>query len=182
MSTFNRTTRGFTLIELLVVISIIALLSSVILGSLNSARAKSRDSQRLQAVVQMRTALELYAADHDGKYPLNTLNGSYFLGWIGSGTGCYNSNATTDGFGGYVMADGLVSGKYISKLPADPNPLGAGNCMKYYVTSTGNEYKFLVSGTMESFNPATTNHPLKDPKGRSKSISVQTPIDPEDVP
>lgn len=60
---------GFTLIELLVVISIIGMLSSVILTSVNSARAKARDARRLVDIRQIANALELYASDHNGQYP-----------------------------------------------------------------------------------------------------------------
>ncbi|MEK9161552.1 MAG: prepilin-type N-terminal cleavage/methylation domain-containing protein [Patescibacteria group bacterium] len=52
--------RGFTLIELLVVIAIIGILSSVVLASLNSARAKSRDAKRLSDIKSLQLALELY--------------------------------------------------------------------------------------------------------------------------
>lgn len=60
--------RGFTLIELLVVISIIGLLSSVVLASLNTARIKARDTSRLSALHQLQTALELYHSQY-GQYP-----------------------------------------------------------------------------------------------------------------
>ena len=62
---FNR--RGFTLIELLVVIAIIGILSSVVLASLNSARAKSRDAKRLSDIKSLQLALELYF-DQNKKY------------------------------------------------------------------------------------------------------------------
>src|SRR3989338_3168156 len=62
--------RGFTLIELLVVIAIIGLLSSVVLASLNGARAKGRDARRLSDLKQVQVALELFASnDAAGKYP-----------------------------------------------------------------------------------------------------------------
>jgi prepilin-type N-terminal cleavage/methylation domain-containing protein len=50
--------RGFTLIELLVVIAIIGMLSSVILASLNSGRAKARDASIRSAVNQFVFLLE----------------------------------------------------------------------------------------------------------------------------
>lgn len=60
--------KGFTLIELLVVITIIGILSSVVLTSLNSARAKSRDARRVSDIGQIRIALEFYF-DDNGTYP-----------------------------------------------------------------------------------------------------------------
>jgi len=70
------TTKAFTLIELLVVISIIGMLSSVVLVSVNSARAKGVDASRVQAVTQVRNALALYASNNGGTYPFSTGNGN----------------------------------------------------------------------------------------------------------
>ncbi len=65
--TSDRTT-GFTLIELLVVIAIIGILASIVLASLNSARAKGRDARRVADIKQIQLALELYY-DANGYYP-----------------------------------------------------------------------------------------------------------------
>lgn len=51
--------RGFTLIELMVVIAIIGMMSSVVLASLNSARAKGRDAAIKSAVKQYAVLMEL---------------------------------------------------------------------------------------------------------------------------
>lgn len=51
---------GFTLIELLVVISIIALLSSVVLSSLNTARARAADSAVKADLKQIFTQAQNY--------------------------------------------------------------------------------------------------------------------------
>ena len=86
------TKRGFTLIELLVVIAIISLLSSIIFASVSQARAKARDSKRVQALIQVRNALELYRNNSStGQYP------DYVLpidpGWETCRTNCWNCGA-----------------------------------------------------------------------------------------
>jgi prepilin-type N-terminal cleavage/methylation domain-containing protein len=60
--------RGFTLLELLVVITCIAILATVIVVATAPARARARDSKRIQDIRQTRNALELYHLDH-GTYP-----------------------------------------------------------------------------------------------------------------
>lgn len=103
--------KGFTLIELLVVISIIGMLSSIILASLNSARAKARDANRVAQVKQLQNALEIYYNDH-GDYPGNT-------SWFDNSC---DSN--------YTDINTLVSG-YIT-LPKDPS-----NVCMYYTSHNG---------------------------------------------
>jgi len=68
MSHLNKKQKGFTLIELLVVISIIGLLSSIVLASLNVARQRAQIASAQQEGVQLQNALEIYYTDN-GSYP-----------------------------------------------------------------------------------------------------------------
>jgi prepilin-type N-terminal cleavage/methylation domain-containing protein len=63
--------KGFTLIELLVVIAIIGLLSSVLLASLSTVRARARDAKRKADMKTIFTALQIYQ-DRYGCIPVTT--------------------------------------------------------------------------------------------------------------
>jgi len=58
-----RKTKGFTLIELLVVISIIALLASVVLVSLNSTRDKAKYAKARKDMQTLAQAMNAYKSD-----------------------------------------------------------------------------------------------------------------------
>lgn len=68
MYTENLKIAGFTLIEMLVVAAIISLLSSIIISSVNEARAGARDAQRQSDLNSLRTGLAIYF-DRNGSYP-----------------------------------------------------------------------------------------------------------------
>ena len=87
--------RGFTLIELLVVISIISLLSSIVLTSVNSARKKARDARRLTDMRTMQTALEFYY-DQNNQYPDSDNGGCG--GWDTPGNGSFITPLVNAGF------------------------------------------------------------------------------------
>src|SRR5260221_374832 len=117
----HKNVRAFTLIELLVVIAIIALLASIILASLNTARAKSRDARRISDVKQVQLALELYYNDHAG-YPtaLSALP-----------TGGYISAVPTDplsgnGYGYDAIGSGATCSSYHLGAKLENNVNGAG--------------------------------------------------------
>ncbi len=65
----GRSRGGFTLIELLVVIAIIALLISILLPSLQRARAQSRLTVCLSNIRSQGTTVQQYAMEHGGALP-----------------------------------------------------------------------------------------------------------------
>lgn len=137
---------GFTLIELLVVISIISLLSSVVLTSVNSARAKARDARRIADFREIQKALELYY-DTNGSYPLGS-----------QGSGQWSSHAP-----GYGNNDNYIVGlapTYIPTLPRDPKYDEAH--YGYLYNSNGTDYIILAHVTMETVvggDPSAAGNP-----------------------
>jgi len=114
--------KGFTLIELLVVISIIGVLSTIAMTSLNGARAKARDARRRTEISEIHKALEIYFSVH-GQYPTET--------WCDSSKGSCSANCPC------TTADWTYSGSYIAKVLQDENyfqsmPIDPVNDNTYY--------------------------------------------------
>ncbi|MEK7185084.1 MAG: type II secretion system protein [Patescibacteria group bacterium] len=92
--------KGFTLIELLVVIAVIGLLSSIILASLNSARAKSADGAIKSNLNTIRTQAGLFF-DSQQNYGSS----------VSPATSCYNRPADSmfeDDDSGTVNIDTII--------------------------------------------------------------------------
>lgn len=143
---------GFTLIELLVVISIIGILSSFAVVSLNSARAKARDALRKGDMSQLRTALSIYYDDHN-EYPVcgswestSPDFGANVGGSAGDGSNCYVCNSA--GCLNYELTRGAKP--YLGKIPLDPkNPSnvpasgGGDDTYIYRYVSDGSQYAIV---------------------------------------
>ena len=71
----KRLKAGFTLIELLVVIAIIGILASVVLASLNTARAKAADTSIKEDLMGVRTQAEIFYDDTNQSYGADVIDG-----------------------------------------------------------------------------------------------------------
>ncbi len=111
--------RGFTLIELLVVISIIGIIGSVILTSMNTARGKARNAQRIANVNQIANAITLYQMDN-GEVPPGEDGVEYV-------------NGNTEWIPG-------LAPKYISSVPSDPVDTEP---HKFHYSRHGNDYEVI---------------------------------------
>ncbi len=98
--------KGFTLIELLVVVAIIGILASVVLASLNTARAKGADAAVKANLANMRAQAEL-VYDTDSNYANVCTNTQISQAQTAATTAGGNGGACASVSGGWVAWAGL---------------------------------------------------------------------------
>lgn len=124
------TQRGFTLIELLVVITIIGILAAIALPNYIKAKDKAKEAEVKANCHTIQIALERYATDHSGAYPVYILGGDT-KGWD-ERTGCRAVSAIPADKGQWAkppvwddqwhtpMKDALIHGAYVYSYPDNP--------------------------------------------------------------
>ena len=159
--------KGFTLIELLVVIAIVAVLSVVVILTLNPAELlkQARDSNRMADLTSLKTAIALYLVDSTGTVSIGASADTCYVS-LGSSPGTRCTNGSDYWFGaGYttivattsravnsagwlpVNFSAITSGSPFSQLPIDP----INNSTYYYAyAATTTYHSFKLVTNMES--------------------------------
>lgn len=121
--------KGFTLIELLVVVSIISILAALTLTIFGRVMKNARDAQRKSNLQQYKAALEAYAGDNSGWYPLSAQNG--------------NSNSSTGIYG----SAGPIIDEYLPAKINDPTDTAS---YKYVYTGSSDGSSYVLEALLEA--------------------------------
>jgi len=120
MSADTRVRSGFTLVEILVVVIILGILAAMIIPQFSSATESARSSMLMDDLRVMRSQLEVFKAQHQGKpagYPgcdtTQTPTDTAFLDQL-------THSSTPEGATAPVNTPGYPYGPYMKEVPTNP--------------------------------------------------------------
>ncbi|MGA2915089.1 MAG: prepilin-type N-terminal cleavage/methylation domain-containing protein [Sedimentisphaerales bacterium] len=103
--------KGFTLVEILIVVAILGILAAIVIPHFTSASDEAKLSALASDLQTIRTQLELYKSQHNGKYAGLTTGATF----VAAMTGCTKADGTK------VTGPGVgIFGPYLQKIPVNP--------------------------------------------------------------
>lgn len=164
---------AFTLVEILVVTSIISLLSSITITSVSAARIKAEDTNRIQSVREINTAINLYLTDKGYVPPIQECGSDKFTENEASLNPRCVAVQTADNGSKKVGWDSLQADlePYMKNLPKDP-------CG---TTCDGLGYTYISPAAIYNF--CSANESICDPKEvNNSSYQIFAPLKGTDKP
>jgi len=123
MSRVKRPNRGFSLIELVIVVVIIAIIGAIAIPRMSRGAAGASDSALVGDLAVLRNAIDLYATEHTGTFPVVATFSDQLTLFSDSTGGTAAAKDTTH-----------VFGPYLRRIP--PLPMGANKGLATIVDGT----------------------------------------------
>ncbi len=141
----NRRREGFSLIELVIVVVIIGIIAAIAIPRLSRGSSGAADSALAGDLAVLRSAIDLYATEHNGKFPTKGNIADQLTKYSDLAGNTSDSRDTTH-----------VFGPYLRRVP--PLPVGAKAGKNGIDESDGAEVGWIydeVNGTIEANCPDT---------------------------
>lgn len=135
--------KGFTLVEILIVVVILGILAAIVIPQFTSASESAKGSSLQSQLQTIRSQLELYQVQHNGKYP-------------DAATLWTQLTTKTDVDGGEPDGVEQEYGPYLQQAPKNPvngkSEVNVGTGGWAYDAATGAIYPILTSTQASSIN------------------------------